>query len=147
MKKKSTRTRPARSSLPCLLCNQWASRIASAWHECEPFGQPAVPALRHLPPRLRRDVTLGTVQCTHYNWWRCGVLKNIYTLELRSRTLPPVMPDSPQPTSPPPSVACSGAVPQRHPAVFSGTDEQDVNDWLATYERVSLHNRWMIPPS
>lgn len=52
------------------------------------------------------------------------------------------MPDSPQPTSPPPSVACSGALPLRHPAVFSGTDEQDVNDWLSTYERVSLHNRW-----
>lgn len=42
----------------------------------------------------------------------------------------------------PTAVVCSGAVRQRDPAIFSGTDDHDVEDWLAEYERVSAHNRW-----
>ncbi|XP_077496029.1 uncharacterized protein LOC144106942 [Amblyomma americanum] len=30
----------------------------------------------------------------------------------------------------------------RHPGTFCGTDDVDVEDWLAMYERVSKHNAW-----
>ncbi|XP_077492095.1 uncharacterized protein LOC144102811 [Amblyomma americanum] len=41
-----------------------------------------------------------------------------------------------------PAVTCGGSLRQRDPAIFSGTDEQDVEDWLTSYERVSLYNKW-----
>lgn len=31
---------------------------------------------------------------------------------------------------------------QRDPPLFAGTPDSDVHDWLKTYERASLHNRW-----
>lgn len=31
---------------------------------------------------------------------------------------------------------------QRDPPVFNGAPEADVNDWLRSYDRASLHNRW-----
>ncbi|KAK8773488.1 hypothetical protein V5799_011985 [Amblyomma americanum] len=42
----------------------------------------------------------------------------------------------------PSAVFCSGAAWQRDPAIFSGTDDTDVEDWLASYERVSAYNKW-----
>ncbi|KAK8757326.1 hypothetical protein V5799_005042 [Amblyomma americanum] len=48
-----------------------------------------------------------------------------------------------QTTSPLPSaVFCSGAARQHDQAIFSDTDETDVEDWLASYERVSAYNKW-----
>lgn len=47
-----------------------------------------------------------------------------------------------EPTAPLPPIICSGSVRQRDPAIFSGTDEQDVEDWLGSYERVSTYNNW-----
>lgn len=65
------------------------------------------------------------------------------TLELRNRTLqPPTMPrdDNPPPTPTP--IVCSGAIRERDPPKYNGTDEQDVDDWLAAFERVSTRNNW-----
>ncbi|XP_070391690.1 uncharacterized protein [Dermacentor albipictus] len=31
---------------------------------------------------------------------------------------------------------------QRDPPIFSGTEDHDVEDWLADYDRVSIHNHW-----
>ncbi|XP_075725907.1 uncharacterized protein LOC142767652 isoform X1 [Rhipicephalus microplus] len=49
-------------------------------------------------------------------------------------------------TSPPPmasqAIVCSSAVRQRDPPIFSGTDDHDVDDWLATYELVNVLNKW-----
>ncbi|XP_077553533.1 uncharacterized protein LOC144168412 [Haemaphysalis longicornis] len=46
-------------------------------------------------------------------------------------------------TSPsPPAVICSGVIREREPAMFTGADDQDVEDWLSAYERVSAHNKW-----
>ncbi|XP_077516680.1 uncharacterized protein LOC144127570 [Amblyomma americanum] len=42
----------------------------------------------------------------------------------------------------PAAVICAGALRQRDPAIFSGTDDHDVEDWLASYERVSAYNKW-----
>lgn len=36
----------------------------------------------------------------------------------------------------------SGCLRQRDPSTFSGTDDQDVEDWLSSYERVSSFNKW-----
>lgn len=69
------------------------------------------------------------------------------TLELRSRTLPSAMPADASQTAPQasPSVVCAGAQRQRDPEIFSGTDENDVEDWLESYERVSATNKWDNP--
>lgn len=65
-------------------------------------------------------------------------------LELRSRKLPEVMTSeaSQSATPSPPTVLCSGAVRERQPPDFNGTDDNDVEDWLETFERVSTYNRW-----
>lgn len=42
----------------------------------------------------------------------------------------------------PTPIVCPGAVRQRDPSIFNGTDDQDVEDWLVSYERVSTHNNW-----
>ncbi|XP_077551125.1 uncharacterized protein LOC144164674 [Haemaphysalis longicornis] len=49
-----------------------------------------------------------------------------------------------EPPAAPPSttIICSGSIRQRDPPFFNGQDEQDVEDWLATYDRVSAHNNW-----
>lgn len=57
------------------------------------------------------------------------------------------MPEDAEPSNPPqaapsPAVVCSGTPRQRDPPIFSGTDDQDVDDWLSTYDRVSVHNKW-----
>ncbi|XP_077507334.1 uncharacterized protein LOC144116516 [Amblyomma americanum] len=39
-------------------------------------------------------------------------------------------------------VLCSGSLRQRDPALFSGTDDHDTEDWLTSYERVSTYNKW-----
>ncbi|XP_077485375.1 uncharacterized protein LOC144095556 [Amblyomma americanum] len=39
-------------------------------------------------------------------------------------------------------VLCSGSLLQRDPALFSGTDDHDPEDWLTSYERVSTYNKW-----
>ncbi|XP_077506683.1 uncharacterized protein LOC144115924 [Amblyomma americanum] len=51
------------------------------------------------------------------------------------------MPKDSSPTSAalPPTFVCAGALRQRDPAVFSGTGDHDVEDWLSSYERVSIH--------
>ncbi|XP_077516536.1 uncharacterized protein LOC144126340 [Amblyomma americanum] len=41
-----------------------------------------------------------------------------------------------------PAVTSAGFLRQRDPAIFSGTEEQDVEGWLTSYERVSLYNKW-----
>lgn len=43
---------------------------------------------------------------------------------------------------PSPAIICAGALREREPAKFNGNEEQDVEDWLASFERVSTHNRW-----
>lgn len=69
-----------------------------------------------------------------------------YTLELRSRTLPPIMTDHANPPAPSSlSVTCTGLPRLRDPKVFSGADETDVEDWLDHYELVSAHNKWDDP--
>lgn len=45
---------------------------------------------------------------------------------------------SPSPSTPPAVVVAH----HREPGTFCGTDDVDVDDWLALYERVSTHNRW-----
>ncbi|XP_077511534.1 uncharacterized protein LOC144121940 [Amblyomma americanum] len=54
--------------------------------------------------------------------------------------MPNTAPLAPQPLAAP--HVCSGTPRQRDPAVFSGLSDSDVEDWLASYERVSTHNRW-----
>lgn len=71
-------------------------------------------------------------------------------LELRNRKLKPAsaMPDEvpaqpqQQPAVPVPTLVCPGPSRQRDPPIFSGTEEEDVEDWLAEYERVSVINHW-----
>ncbi|XP_077512696.1 uncharacterized protein LOC144123831 [Amblyomma americanum] len=50
-------------------------------------------------------------------------------------------------SNPPPATASTPAptvvvAQPRDPGTFCGTDDVDVEDWLAMYERVSKHNRW-----
>lgn len=45
---------------------------------------------------------------------------------------------SPQPAP----IMCSGVLLQREPAHFTGEDDTDAQDWLTSYERVSIHNKW-----
>lgn len=42
----------------------------------------------------------------------------------------------------PPTIVCPGVVRQRDPAIFSGAEDLDVEDWLAEYARVSAYNKW-----
>lgn len=42
----------------------------------------------------------------------------------------------------PQPIMCSGVLRQRDPPNFDGTDDNDVEEWLSQYERVSAHNRW-----
>ncbi|XP_077528456.1 uncharacterized protein LOC144140817 [Haemaphysalis longicornis] len=69
---------------------------------------------------------------------------HLSTLELRSRTLPSTMSHGNHHESTPPvaPIICPGTVRQRDPPFFNGTDDQDAEDWLATFERVSTHNNW-----
>ncbi|XP_077531296.1 uncharacterized protein LOC144143412 [Haemaphysalis longicornis] len=64
--------------------------------------------------------------------------------ELRSRTLPSTMSHGNYQESTPPvaPIICPGTVRQRDPPFFNGADDQDAEDWLATFERVSTHNNW-----
>lgn len=78
-------------------------------------------------------------------WWKVRAI--FADLELRSRTIPVAspMPEETGPTDPPqapPPVICPGAPRQRDPPVFNGTDDHDVEDWLSSYDRVSVHNKW-----
>lgn len=41
-----------------------------------------------------------------------------------------------------PPIVCSGAIDERDPPMFYGDDDQDVEDWLSSCEKVSAHNRW-----
>lgn len=71
--------------------------------------------------------------------------KPLVVLELRNRKLP--MPATPvgavnQPPQPMPPVVCAGSIRQRDPAFFNGEGDQDAEDWLSSYERVSAHNKW-----
>lgn len=45
-------------------------------------------------------------------------------------------------TPSPPTVMCSGGIRERDPPGFNGADENDAEDWLASFERVSTHNQW-----
>ena len=64
-------------------------------------------------------------------------------LELRSRTLPSIMPqDAAQQTPPLATSTCPGVPRIRDPPIFTGADSTDVEDWLAIYERVSIPNKW-----
>ncbi|XP_077532421.1 uncharacterized protein LOC144144791 [Haemaphysalis longicornis] len=42
-------------------------------------------------------------------------------------------------------IMCSGSLPRRDPAKFSGADDHDAEDWLSSFERVSAYNRWDDP--
>lgn len=44
--------------------------------------------------------------------------------------------------STPTPIVCPGVVRLRDPSIFNCTDDQDVEDWLVSYERVSTHNNW-----
>ncbi|XP_077553562.1 uncharacterized protein LOC144168454, partial [Haemaphysalis longicornis] len=82
-----------------------------------------------------------------YNfWWRLRSCSgpHLSTLELRSRTLPSTMSHGNHHESTPPvaPIICPGTVRQRDPPFFNGADDQDAEDWLATFERVSTHNNW-----
>lgn len=48
----------------------------------------------------------------------------------------------PTPPTAPPTLLCAGSLRLRDPPIFSGTDDKDVDDWISTYERVSVHNKW-----
>lgn len=64
-------------------------------------------------------------------------------LELCNRTLSTMNHESvQQPSSAAPTVICSGALRERDPRKFNGTDGNDAEDWLSMFERVSNHNRW-----
>lgn len=68
------------------------------------------------------------------------------TLELRNRQLPTSVQMStsntpPEETPPSPAPALVLSKP-RDPGNFSGSGEQDVEEWLLLYERISTHNRW-----
>lgn len=39
-------------------------------------------------------------------------------------------------------IMCSGSLRQRHPDIFTGSDDTEVEYWLSSYVRVSAHNRW-----
>lgn len=57
------------------------------------------------------------------------------------------MPDevAQQATAQSPQVVVTGALRLRDPPFFSGTDDHDVEDWLATFEKVSGNNKWDDP--
>ncbi|XP_042142988.1 uncharacterized protein LOC121833622, partial [Ixodes scapularis] len=40
------------------------------------------------------------------------------------------------------TILCAGALRQRDPKLFSGIGDDDIDDWLESVERVSLHNKW-----
>lgn len=40
------------------------------------------------------------------------------------------------------TILCAGALRQRDPKLFSGIGDDDIEDWLESVERVSLHNKW-----
>lgn len=67
----------------------------------------------------------------------------VLILELCSRTLPrpvtiaDVGSSLGTPDAAPTPVFCPGTHCQRHSFMFSGTDEHDVEDWLAEYEQVA----------
>lgn len=64
-------------------------------------------------------------------------------LELRSRTLPPVMTTNVDQPAPSAQSGSGTGVPRlRDPKVFSGAGETDVEDWFTNYELVSAHNKW-----
>ncbi|XP_077552187.1 uncharacterized protein LOC144166565 [Haemaphysalis longicornis] len=47
-----------------------------------------------------------------------------------------------QPPSPVPTVICAGTIRQRDPPFFTGKGNYDAEDWLSTFERVSVYNKW-----
>lgn len=53
--------------------------------------------------------------------------------------------DPPQGSSTLPPVMCSGVLRLRDPPVYNGTEDQDVEDWLAEYEHASAINKWDDP--
>lgn len=63
------------------------------------------------------------------------------TLESRSRTLPSIMPDGATQTTPAasPALVCVGALCRRDLAIFSSTDDNDIEHWLSSYKGVSAH--------
>ncbi|XP_049517892.1 glutamate-gated chloride channel subunit beta-like [Dermacentor silvarum] len=57
------------------------------------------------------------------------------------------MPDeiNQQATTQSPLVVVTGALRLRDPPFFNGTDDHDVEEWLATFEKVIDHNKWDDP--
>lgn len=49
---------------------------------------------------------------------------------------------SQQPPSPVPPVICAVSIRQRDPPFFTGKGDYDAEDWLSTFERVSVYNKW-----
>lgn len=132
---KSARTRAGKSPIRCL--------------QCEPHRLPAFPALHCLTACLHMTLPAELLNIPRYNWWRCGVFKNISTLELRSRTLPPVIPNSIWQISPTLCAACSGALLYKDHTIFSGTvrmSMESTSGCLNTSVRAYTID-WMIPPS
>lgn len=45
------------------------------------------------------------------------------------------------PPTPQQPIVCSGTLRQRDPPFFSTTDDHDAEDWLSTFQRVSIYNK------
>ncbi|CAN7940576.1 unnamed protein product, partial [Ixodes hexagonus] len=43
------------------------------------------------------------------------------------------------------TILCAGALRQRDPKLFTGLGDDDIDDWLESFERVSVHNKWDDP--
>lgn len=121
-------------------------------------GSPTKSAVRETASEKRRELALTRLDFTavrpRYNalsinptifWWRSYTLQGPQP-ELRSkRVLRPVPEgiDQEEMVSPQPApIMCSGVLLQREPAHFTGEDDTDAEDWLTSYERVCIHNKW-----
>lgn len=74
-------------------------------------------------------------------------LNTAFSLELRSRQLPPMTPPTPSPmvqpannSSSPGGAVHPPALRQRDPPTLSGLEQDDIEDWLDAFEHVSRHN-------
>lgn len=99
--------------------------------------------------------------CLSYTWWRSATvfppLSSFEILELRHRHItvsaaksnPVVSSDSAtmatiatQTAGIQPAPALTVTSRQRDPSVFAGVGDDDVSDWIDSFERASRHNRW-----
>ncbi|XP_077483385.1 uncharacterized protein LOC144093669 [Amblyomma americanum] len=111
--------RPLFTALTCVLCCQLPASI----------GPCVVPAFGCvIPPESFMVLPVPTLELQ--------TLRIYGPEDLHPLPASTTMTDTqPQPVSTvPAAVVCSGPVRQRDPAIFSGTDDTGVEDWLASYE-------------